>query len=97
MQKFAEMETKNSKIPDVAEIVRTPVLAKKLGVRVSTVRKWAASGLIPQVEHDGRWPVFSIEDVKSALATDAGRTEFAIELGTIRRLMELRTARRANK
>jgi len=87
--------------PEDSRFLRTPALAKVLGVRTMAVRDWVRRGLIPTVEgaalRPKEWPHFEVEKVRATLNTnEEARVELGIELNRMRRARE-RAQKRAKK
>ncbi len=60
-------------MPDLADTLTTGAVARQLGVRASTVRRWEAAGLIPRacgqtLGGHRRWPAALVAELAARMA-----------------------------
>jgi MerR family transcriptional regulator, light-induced transcriptional regulator len=60
-------------MPDLADTLTTGAVARRLGVRASTLRRWEAAGLIPRASGQTlgghrRWPAAAVAELAARMA-----------------------------
>jgi predicted site-specific integrase-resolvase len=73
-------------MPDLADTLTTGAVARRLGVRASTLRRWEAAGLIPRacgqtLGGHRRWPITVVAELAARMADYAHVADTAVEGG----------------
>jgi MerR family transcriptional regulator, light-induced transcriptional regulator len=73
-------------MPDLADTLTTGAVARRLGVRASTLRRWEAAGLIPRASGQTlgghrRWPAAVVAQLAARMAGHDQATHGAAEGG----------------